>query len=123
MTNGLVTYSSHSARNLLIGRLPAPVRGRFYLPLQDCAKHGVNSSQIESLRHDAQKEQVTTLKVRNSELARMYKGDRKDRRQQLVIGPWPECPMTGPRCQREAPDLVSSVQRALACHLHQGGTR
>lgn len=33
------------------------------------------------------------------------------------------CPMAGPRCQREAPALVESGNHAVACHLHQGGTK
>ena len=33
------------------------------------------------------------------------------------------CPMAGPRCQREAPTLLESGDRAVACHLHQGGTQ
>ena len=33
----------------------------------------------------------------------------------------PRCPMAGPRCRREVPELVPAGRNAAACFLHQGG--
>lgn len=33
------------------------------------------------------------------------------------------CNKAGPRCQREAPELVSTAEHAVACYLYQGGTQ